>query len=115
MYYHAKTSNKLNDAVFDFIDAQNTRERSQAFFNLYGSWYTYSAEFDPAFLEELTEVYTSTNAAISQSQWDAIASDMSYQLIEIKWLLGEVDKAMEKAQGFKVPLQGIADFQCSEW
>lgn len=115
MYYHAKTSNKLNDAVFDFIDAQNTRERSQAFFNLYGSWYTYSAEFDPAFLEELTEIYTSTNAAISQSQWDAIASDMSYQLIEIKWLLGEVDKAMEKAQGFKVPLQGIADSQCSEW
>jgi hypothetical protein len=40
---------------------------------------------------------------------------MSYQLIEIKWLLGEVDKAMEKAQGFKVPLQGIADSQCSEW
>ena len=113
-YYYAKTANKLQEQVDNFNNAQTTREKWQAFFKLYGSWYTYSADFDSRFQEDLTDIYYSINSSIVQSQWNAIASDMSYQLIEIKWLLDTVDVAMEKNKELEKPLWEISDYQCSE-
>ena len=114
MYYRARTASKLNKAVDDFVTAKTTSEKWQAFFELYGSWYTYSPEFDTVFLSELTSIYDSINSSVQQSQWNAIALDMSYQLIEIKWLLDEVDTVMSGADGLKKVLEKIADYQCSE-
>jgi hypothetical protein len=51
---------------------------------------------------------------LKQSQWNATAWDTSYQLIEIKWLLDQIDPVMSWAKWLQDTLQKIADYQCSE-
>jgi hypothetical protein len=51
---------------------------------------------------------------LKHSQWNATAWDTSYQLIEIKWLLDQIDPVMSWAKWLQDTLQKIADYQCSE-
>jgi hypothetical protein len=42
-----------------------------------------------------------------------MASDLSYELVKIKWLVNQVDAAMIWADELRKHLQDIADYQCS--
>jgi TolB-like protein len=47
------------------------------------------------------------------SQRAAMASDLSYELIKVKWLVDQVSAAMVWAEQLRKDLQDIADYQCS--
>jgi hypothetical protein len=42
-----------------------------------------------------------------------MASDLSFELTQIKWLVNQVEEAMSKAELLRKDLQDIADYQCS--
>ena len=103
----------MKDSLDRFNNSKTTKEKEQAFFELYGSWYVYSPVFSEDLGESLWEIYWSTMDDYKQSQANAAAWDFSYQLIKIKWLLDEVDSVMSWSDGLQDYLQQIADYQCS--
>lgn len=104
---------KIKTNLDKFDNSKTTREKEQVFFELYGSWYTYSPEFKEDFRDSLVSIYSDTMTDYAQSQANAVAWDFSYQLIKIKWLLDEVDSVMSWSDGLQEYLEKIANFQCS--
>lgn len=112
--YMRKTANKLDKTIKNFNNATTTREKSLEFFRLFWTWYSYSADYNQNLYNELKLIYNWTMDDLKQSQWNATAWDTSYQLIEIKWLLDQIDPVMSWAKWLQDTLQKIADYQCSE-
>ena len=63
--------------------------------------------------KDIKNTYDSLIEQYEQSQNNAIASDLSYELKQIKWVLDQVDASINNAEILKWDLKKIANYQCA--
>lgn len=63
--------------------------------------------------KDIKDEYDTLMAQYEQSQNNAIASDISYELKQIKWLLDQLDTSINNANILKWDLKKITNYQCA--
>ena len=100
--------------VMDDLKRQKTTEDKNLVWYRAYSWESlYNSEFSYNMNDKFTEAFDDINEQFWHSQMAAMASDLSYQLTKFKWLVAQINTAMEWASELKKHLQDIADYQCS--
>ena len=90
------------------IDGKNV-----SWYGVYGGKSSYNPEFSNSMNDEFIMVFEDITEQFWHSQRAAMASDLSYELVKIKWLVNQVDAAMSSAEKLEKHLQDIKDYQCS--
>jgi predicted NAD-dependent protein-ADP-ribosyltransferase YbiA (DUF1768 family) len=63
--------------------------------------------------KEIKNEFDSLIIEYEQSQNNAISSDLSFELKQIKWLLDQVDASITNAESLKWNLEKITNYQCA--
>ena len=102
---------------YDMVDELNkqktTEDKDLVWYRSYWWDYKYNSEFSNDMNNELAVVFDDISEQWENSQRAAMASDLSFELTQIKWLVNQVEEAMSKAELLRKDLQDIADYQCS--
>lgn len=79
----------------------------------YGTGRTYNPEFNYDMDYDLESIYSKTMVEYYQSQQNAMAQDLAFELRKIKWLIDQVESTMQATTKLNEDLQAIADYQCT--
>ena len=112
-----KSVRKENKEYFKYIkskikEARKTDEKQTVWREMYGEWEIFSVDYSGWFNDTLVDLYTWMMSDYQQSYENAISSDISYELVMIKWLLDQIDTAREEMATLKKDLEDIANYQC---
>lgn len=93
----------------------NVNQKKEVWRELFWSGATFNVLWYSAWFNSwLVDIYLETNSNYSQSQQNAISSDLSYELVNIKALLNQVDDTSSKMDELKNTLKEIAKYQCKK-
>lgn len=97
----------------DKVYGKPINEMRQERFNIYGE----DSEFEPEYLldmdADISQIYCSIKTESEQSEWVAQASDLSLELIKIRWLIEQIGTLEEQAEKLEERLEKIANYQCA--
>lgn len=100
------TSDKLNNK-------KTTYEKAQEWFYIYGTWVEYNTQYSPNMGNDFKLIYDSINGEYEQSVDIAMSSDLSHELIKIRWLIEQLDVVEDQSVSLKDQLERIANYQCA--
>ncbi len=101
------------DIPWKLKDKPTTNERQQIRYTIY--WNTeYNPEFSYDLNSNFTEIFDESINQFSQSQENAIATEISDLFPKWKWILSQIDTAIKANGELKSNLQKISDKQCSQ-
>ena len=110
----AENSSKDSLKVKDKIKyANSTQERQQIVSELYWNSVIYNSEYSLKMDNNFSDIFDSMMSNYNQSQQNASAWDLSYELIKIRWLVDQVEKVRDISAELEKTLKKIADYQCS--
>lgn len=98
-FQNKKVQNEQRKQSTNLIQQSATPQRSQQI--LFDMHKEIKNEFDSLIIE------------YEQSQNNAISSDLSFELKQIKWLLDQVDASITNAESLKWNLEKITNYQCA--
>ena len=101
------------DVTNELDQKKRTRDKDLVWHRIYSWESLYNPEFSRNMNEELTVIFDDISDQYGHSQRAAMASDLSYELSKFKWLVEQVNTAMNAATELRKDLQDIADYQCS--
>lgn len=100
--------------------AKDTQERNRKWKEVFWSWNVLNTYYSFDLYEAFSGVYVSVFEEFESSQFDAASADMRSELIQLLWLMDQVDEASKAiwsdndAKWLKKSLKDIAEYQCSE-
>jgi len=103
----------LLDVISDLNKAESTEDKKVIRYRIYSGESVYNPEFSYEINYELSKIFDDVTDDFEHSERAAMASDLSYQLVKIKWLVDQVGAAMNWAKKLEKDLQDIANYQCS--
>ena len=59
------------------------------------------------------QIYCLTKNENNQSEWNVQASNLSSELIKIRWLIDQLDRVIEKSDLLDKELEKIVNYQCA--
>lgn len=112
-----KSVRKENSEYFKYIkskidDAKETYKKQNIWREMYWSWEIFNVNYSWWFNDTLLDLYTEMMVDYQQSYENAISSDISFELVMIKWLLDQIEANSEEMFNLKNDLQEIANYQC---
>ncbi len=109
-----ETKNQLKD-TFKAVTTGNLDQKKEIWRELFWSGATFNVLWYSAWFNSwLVDIYLDINSNYRQSQQNAISSDLSYELVNIKALLDQVDDTSSKMEELKKTLKEIAKYQCEK-
>ena len=103
----------LFDLISDLSEAESTEDKKVIRYRIYSGESAYNPEFSYDMNYELLKIFSDVTDDFEHSERAAMASDLSYQLVKIKWLVDQVGAAMNWATELRKDLQDIVNYQCS--
>ena len=101
------------DVEWDLEVQKSTEDRTLLWYTTYSGKSSYNPEFSHSMNDDFVMIFDDIIEQYDHSSKVIISSDLSYELIKIKWLVNQVDAAMVSAKKLEWDLQKIADYQCS--
>lgn len=98
-FQNKKVKDDQGEQSTNLLQQSSTRQTSQA--TLFDMHKDIKNEYDTIIIQ------------YEQSQSNAISSDLSYELKQIKWLLDQVDTSIENSESLKESLEKITNYQCA--
>ena len=96
------------------IELQKTTEDKRlTWYRLYSGATLYNTEFSRSINDSFFVVFDDVEEDYGSSQIEAMASDLSFELLKIKWLVDQVDAAMGMAGELKRDLEELVGLQCA--
>lgn len=95
------------------IESQKTTEEKRSvWYRLYSGASLYNTEFSRSINDSFFAVFDDVEEDFRSSQIETMASDLSFELIKIKWLVDQVDSAIGMAGVLKRDLEELVGLQC---
>ena len=82
-------------------------------FAIYGGWTSFNPEYSSQMDAEFLQIYCLTKNESNQSEWNFQASNLSSELIKIRWLIDQLDRVIEKSDLLDKELEKIVNYQCA--
>ena len=109
----SSTPPSVLNVMWDLNKKEFTEDKELLWYKVYYGESRYNSEFSYGMDNEFSDIYHEITERYENSQRAAMASDISYELFKIKWLVNQVNTAMKSASQLRKDLQDIADYQCS--
>ena len=112
------TSDSMGEFFNDLWNIHDTMKQRQKWREKYWDGMYYNPEFSFEGYAEYSDVYESVMYDFSISQLNASSSELWIELVKIKWLVDQVDKATDAIWGdngkkLRKKLRDIVNYQCS--
>ncbi len=108
------TDSDLGETSKNKIDKkQTTSEKMQERFAIYWGWTSFNPEYSSQMDAEFLQIYYLTKNENNQSEWNVQASNLSSELIKIRWLIDQLDRVIEKSDLLDKELEKIVNYQCA--
>lgn len=109
------TKKYLESLLEDINKAGDIAKKKNAWRDTFWTGVMFNVEYSGWFNIDLVEMYSDLMNNYRQSQENAVSSDLSYELVNIKALLDQVDIASNRMDELKDKLREIAKYQCRNW
>ena len=101
-------------AVAEGLNSINVYNEKMVYWNQnFWSGSVFNKSFSPELLSDISSSFGDVFSDYNQSQENAMAWDLSSELIKIRWLLDQLDAVMKAAEKLQKILQEIVDYQCA--
>lgn len=92
---------------------KTTSEKRQEWFYIYWEWSEYNPEYSLQVHNDFLQIYTWIKTEYEQSQWNAQSSDLSNELVKIRWLIDQLDGVIDISVLLQKQLEQIENYQAN--
>lgn len=106
----SKNKEKSKDRI---KNKKTTAEKKQEWFYIYGAGCEFNTEYSSNMDDDFLSIYESIMEGDNQIINSAQNSDLSRELIKIKWLIDQIQTVEDQSKPLEESLKKIADYQCA--
>lgn len=107
------SKNKEKKSKDRIKNKKTTAEKKQEWFYIYGAWCEFNTEYSSNMDDDFLSIYESIMEGDEQIMNSAQSSDLSRELIKIRWLIKQIDTLEGQSKKLEESLKQIADYQCA--